>query len=675
MVTNIENQGRTTDNTGINTLLDTLKSQGMKDQTVVARLNSLNNDPNELARLSLQEGLLNRIISLDPSSNPNIDPQQAEELKLYLQAAHYIKMDEIEEIKEYFGKIKLPKPAKKPKTFSRRAFAGGVATGLAAYVLAPRAINALITPSEESAAEPAIPTPPEPEPTSPPTSTFSPQKANIPTNVPSQAKSTATVPPLEAKPTLTTPAKPKPTNSPSPVQPSPSTAPATATKPPQARPTVPPAPEQSKSKELESSITSEILINMLEDEATKRRAERRSKNPAEYDKRVNAELNKNRVNIVLFGYGAMKWYEAGGAQSTQPFRGSQSILSIDTRTGKIDVITPTGQTIAPEVRKHQLGRGEKDAKFDWVDKAYHVGGFELQRLVIENMTGLSADFQVVLQDSAIKTLVDQVFQGLKMDVPSELETMPFMLDGIEYPEGKFQKGEQILKGVQTVQYIKALAKSFVQGKWILDAEPNPRKHHVFKNMMKTFEGNKLNLGFWLRLKSFLDESTAQKKVETDIDAGAMILSALSPITAISFMRKKMGGLTSPNKLTINKTIFMQDPNTGADGGVSWIQGSQSPHIKKAVQENLVAVFHNSVPSGNNTNPFSDNLVDDYWKSTRELVRERLTGTKQESVLYPAELSYQQTKEWIGKMRNSHDEVLTESLFLKEIAGLPENKQD
>lgn len=388
---------------------------------------------------------------------------------------------------------------------------------------------------------------------------------------------------------------------------------------PATKPTTAPTPESSP------SLASEIVLSRLENEALIGRDERRRRNPTEFDKRIDAEVNNGRVNIVLFGYGAMKWYEAGGAEATQPFRGSQSILSIDTRTGKIDVITPTGQMLAPEIRKYQLKHGQNNAKFDWVDKAYNTGGFDLQRLVIEDMTGLSVDFQVVLQDSAIKSLVDKVFQGLKMDVPADLETMPFVLDGQEYPGGKFSKGEQVLNGLSAVQYIKALAKSFVEGKWILNAEPNPRKHQIFRAMMKDFEGDKYNPAFWFRLKGFLDESIAQKKVACDFDIGDMIKSALSPGGVISILGKIKEGKQPPDHLTIDKTIYMQDPGTGADGGVSWIQATQSTYIKKAVQEGLIADPHDSVPYTENANPFSDDLIDDYWASTRKLVK--ATSTK------------------------------------------------
>lgn len=45
------------------------------------------------------------------------------------------------------------------------------------------------------------------------------------------------------------------------------------------------------------------------------------------------------------------------------------------------------------------------------------------------------------------------------------------------------------------------------------------------------------------------------------------------------------------------------------------------------------------------------------------------------IFYPQELSYTEVKRQIGMLRNSHDAVLTESLFLKELAQFPQEKRE
>ena len=376
----------------------------------------------------------------------------------------------------------------------------------------------------------------------------------------------------------------------------------------------------TQGKEMLQGLNDEVLIQILSEEALKRRGERRKKNPLEFDQRVDDQMNEHRVNIVLFGYGPMMWYEAGAAEGVrQDFRGSHSVISIDTRTGKADVITLTGQALAPEIRKYKQQKGEKKTPFEWIDKAFHSGGFDLQQLVIENMTGLSADFQVVLADGAIKTLIDDVFGELKIDVPLDFETMPFIVDSQLHPGSQFHKGENVLNGSRVIEYIKALAKNFVEGNLIYETEPNPRKHLIFKELMKAFKIKKSNPLFLGVLANFLRENINSRNIETDFDIVGMLQKAPS-VTGL--IRDRIAGQMQPKELTINRTIYIQDSGMGADGGLAWLDASSSEHIKQARADGLIPDYHMSVPYGN-VDPNSPNLVKDFWQSTRNFVKEEL----------------------------------------------------
>lgn len=368
-------------------------------------------------------------------------------------------------------------------------------------------------------------------------------------------------------------------------------------------------------------LNDEALIQVLAEEAQKRRNERRNKNPEEFDGRIDAKLNDGRVNIVMFGYGPMMWYEAGVEQEVrQDFRGSHSIISIDTRTGKADVVTLTGQALAPEIRKYKQQRGDNKAPFEWIDKAFRTGGFDLQQLVIEDMTGLSADFQIVLRDDTIKSLIDDVFSGkLKVDVPLDFETMPFIINGQIHPGNPFHKGEQVLDGSRVIEYIKALAKNFVEGNLIYETEPNPRKHLIFQELMKAFKINKSNPLFLGRLVNFLRENIASKNIETDFDTVGMLQRTPS---VAALIKDRIIGQRQPKELAINRTIYIQDSGMGAEGGLAWLDASDSIHIKKAREGGLIPDYHMSVPYGN-INPNSPNLVKDFWQSTRDFIKGQL----------------------------------------------------
>lgn len=376
----------------------------------------------------------------------------------------------------------------------------------------------------------------------------------------------------------------------------------------------------TKIEEKLEGFNEEAMIQILSEEALKRRAERRKQNPAEFDSRVNAQINEHRVNIVLFGYGPMMWYEAGVKEGVrQDFRGSHSIISIDTRTGKANVITLTGQTLAPEIRKYKQQRDDNRAPFEWIDKAFHTGGFDLQQSVIEDMTGLSADFQIVLRDDAIKTLIDDVFGGLKVDVPIDFATMPFIVNDQIRPGGHFPKEKQTLDGVRVIEYIKALAKNFVEGNLIYETEPNPRKHLIFKELMKAFKTNKSNPLFLGRLLNFLRGNITSRNIETDFDPIGM-LRRIPSVAAL--LKDRITAQRQPKELSVDKTIYIQDSGMGADGGLAWLDASDSQFIKKARDDGLIPDYHMSVPYGN-VNPNSTNLVKDFWQSTRDFIKSQL----------------------------------------------------
>jgi len=376
----------------------------------------------------------------------------------------------------------------------------------------------------------------------------------------------------------------------------------------------------SQVEEKLEGLSDEAIIQILSEEALEKRAARRKKNPAEFDGRIDAQMNEHRVNIVLFGYGPMMWYESGVEEGVrQDYRGSHSVISIDTRTGKADVITLTGQAMAPEIRKYKQNKGP----FEWIDKAFKTGGFDLQQLVIEDMTGLSADFQIVIKDGTIKTLIDGVFGGqLKIDSPIDFETMPFIVDDQLHSGSHFTKGEQVLDGVRVIEYIKALAKNFVEGNLIYETEPNPRKHLIFRELMKAFKINKSDPFFLGRFINFLRENIASKNVEADFDPVGIFQRA--PSVAL-LLRDRIAGQRQPKELSVDRTIYIQDAGMGAEGGLAWLDASDSSHIKKAREEGLISDYHMSVPYGN-VDPYAINLVKDFWQSTRTFIKEQLTQT-------------------------------------------------
>ncbi len=54
---------------------------------------------------------------------------------------------------------------------------------------------------------------------------------------------------------------------------------------------------------------------------------------------------------------------------------------------------------------------------------------------------------------------------------------------------------------------------------------------------------------------------------------------------------------------------------------------------------------------------------------------RTNPPKDQRILYPKELAYNEVLPWIGKLRNSHDAVLSETLFTKELAAMSSEQRE
>lgn len=355
------------------------------------------------------------------------------------------------------------------------------------------------------------------------------------------------------------------------------------------------------------------MLKPLIEEALKRRADR-AKNDPEYYYRVDKELNQDRVNILLYGYGE----EWTGGEIDQPTFGSHSIFSINLRTGKIDLVSPTHDTRAPEIEQF-LKKNGKEARPTRMDRAYEIGGYDLMRQVLEDATGLSVDYQIKAEDTLIKYLIDNL-GGINVDIPFDVNTKQFRDDGKMYPPHQFSKGSQKMDGITALQFIKAWSDPVDPTK-----ERNIRKHLAMKAIFdqvkqKTKEGDRM---FGFNMFSLLATENLKGNIGFDFDEKQFIFPMLGNLG-------KLGKLD----LSIDKTIFVVDPAIG-DGGVQWItaNAAENPITQKDI-ENGVYGQDLAMEIPFNANPYSSNLVRDYWKSVRDLISSRLGKPQQPTVGKP-----------------------------------------
>lgn len=462
---------------------------------------------------------------------------------------------------------------------------------------------------------------------------------------------------------------------------------------PTASPTaIPPVKEATKTPE-KTNILDEFLKPFVE-EAMRRRAER-AKNDPEYARRVDQELNAERVNFLLYGYGDTLENPPENPNLERGEMGSHSIFSYNLKTKKFDIVSLTHDIRAPEIEKYLQKHGQ-EATPTKLNGAFGIGGFPLQAEAIENATGFAVDFQMVMPDTFIKDLTDSAFGTVDVDVPFSIDLYPFYHEGKLYPEGHLAEGKQKMDGIKAMQFLKAWSKTHRP-----EHERNIRKHIFIKSLIKEAKANKTNIGFLLKSFGFLRDQEAKQTVKVDFDLGKLLLS---PQTLFGLATKAIGQSDDEEMFQTNKTMYLVDPYSGGpEDGVIWVTRSESPQIKDELARGIVNDPTMVVPHTENANPYSDDLITDYWSSVRKLVKEKLspslvttnvsTAQKREAlspgfdgelpleapvgaIAYPDEITdYNEVRERLKRLVGSHASVLTESCFTKDLAALPKQKRE
>ncbi len=375
---------------------------------------------------------------------------------------------------------------------------------------------------------------------------------------------------------------------------------------------------QKRSVETSSELLEAVLTPFV-NEAQKRRQER-ARVESDYHKRVDRRLNEGRVNFLLYGYG--ETHEPPAMEKA--IIGSYTIISYDTRTTQVDIISMTHDIRAPSIEDLlPEKRGVYRRRAAKIDQAYPLGGFRLTRRVMENATGLSMDFQFAFKDTVIREVIDEVFQGVEVDVPAPFDVHAFYLDGKKYPAGHFAQGGQILNGTQVIQFIKTVPVS--QGYYGKPLEHNSRKHLIFQSLLEAMRKNASERVFWLRGTAFLSGELVKKDIVYDFDPVQLMIANMNnviPAVGKYVSNRKRGGFALPK---INRTRYVADPANG-DGGVQWVGANAgvNPVTAQDIREGIYPTLDMTIPL--NANPYGD-LVSEYWPSVRKLVRDSLEEVK------------------------------------------------
>jgi LCP family protein required for cell wall assembly len=112
---------------------------------------------------------------------------------------------------------------------------------------------------------------------------------------------------------------------------------------------------------------------------------------------------------------------------------SMQILSLDTAENEVRAIAVPRSVVAPEI-----ARFRSQTRFYMANQAFPVAGMELTEKMIEDATGLSADFLMVIDMEFLTRMIEDVFDD-------ELEVcIPWEIDDVNM--GYFPAGLQTLTG-------------------------------------------------------------------------------------------------------------------------------------------------------------------------------------------------------------------------------------
>ncbi len=379
--------------------------------------------------------------------------------------------------------------------------------------------------------------------------------------------------------------------------------------------------------------------------------EQRVKEDMDYLKRIDRELNEGRINGVLLGI---------GKEGTMT--DSILIFSYHLPTNTAFLLSVPRDLESPEVL-----RVGKNSAWSRINFAYQLGGIDLVKEVLENATGLSMDLATVSRFDVLEDVIDKTVRYVEVDVKEAISDPRYPTkEGAGFDPFYLKQGRQQLNGPTALKYVRS---RLHQGgsDYVRAGRQQEVLAAFFQRLVEEVQKSPFNKGHLaLNLRNVLLEKINQGRLKPDFD---------------------LEGLFSPALLEIVKMTgegILQQFSGGWELGAPEMKGLVISNRNFVTGAGIEGVAITMVRGGN---PTSSNPREAYWKPIRQEVRKQLlllTQGKQgeevptlpeSKIYYPQELSYGEVARWIGMLRNSHDAVLTESLFLKELAQFPKEKRE
>lgn len=211
----------------------------------------------------------------------------------------------------------------------------------------------------------------------------------------------------------------------------PPTATATATATPTKNPEPTPKPEVRTFKKdiFRGQITPEIYkkVESLRSE--------RAKNDPEYRERINHDLNKERINILITG-----------GREDDPLTDTIQLLSYHIASNSVHIVSIPRDLQSPEVLKKT-----KDPSNSRINQALGKGDPDLLRGTVENATALSVDFYFHANFDVLEDFINQTVKTVDVELEKPIKDDTYPTEDNWYKKIYYPKGVNTLTGEQALE--------------------------------------------------------------------------------------------------------------------------------------------------------------------------------------------------------------------------------
>ena len=302
-------------------------------------------------------------------------------------------------------------------------------------------------------------------------------------------------------------------------------------------------------------------------EVAGRRREQKAIEDSGFWNRVDKELNENRVNFALLGIGSEKI-----------LTDSIQIMSLGLNNNEVRTISLQRDTLAPEISRYRNNNNTYR-----INQAHILGGMPLTEEILEDATGLSADFVVVMHMDVLHRAVEEVF-GDRLEVCIPWEIKDKMMGS--FPAGlQTLDGDEVLRASRARYYASNRQRNIVQ-QYVLRAM-------LRRVRMDLSEGPLSALDFMRKSLLFYEAETKSGAIATNFDSGLFLGLGVNILKQIS---------------------------TGGSGGEASGFGLPTFSARHSVSVEQAGGSKKKPLGGN---PGASDLVNGYWFSARQEVKDFL----------------------------------------------------